>query len=110
MAAGRSGGGDGVMRRVAQALGCLGRGERRGGGLQAPGAGGGAGIELQYVWMLLDHVADQAGLALRRSREVGRVGSAGVTQVRNAQESVDQERDREQDVVIARCSREVDQS
>jgi len=50
------------------------------------------------------------GGRLRRSREVDRLRSAGVTQVRNAQESVDQDRDREQDEVIHRYSREGDQS
>jgi hypothetical protein len=47
---------------------------------------------------------------LRRSREVDRLRSAGVTQVRNARERGDQERDREQDEVIHRDSREVGQS
>ena len=47
---------------------------------------------------------------LRRSRELDRLRSAGVTQVRNARERGDQERDREQDEVIHRYSREVGQS
>jgi hypothetical protein len=49
-------------------------------------------------------------MKLRRSREVDRLRSAGVTQVRNARERGDQERDREQDEVIHRDSREVGQS
>jgi hypothetical protein len=47
--------------------------------------------------------------APRRSREVDRLCSGGVTQGRNAREGVDSERDQEGNEVIARCSRGVDQ-
>jgi hypothetical protein len=41
---------------------------------------------------------------LRRSREVDRVGSGGVTQGRNGGERPDQEQDQEWNIVIRRCS------
>jgi hypothetical protein len=43
-------------------------------------------------------------VALRRSREVDRLRLAGVTQGRNARESVDPERDQEPRVIKPRCS------
>src|SRR2546428_3802798 len=49
-------------------------------------------------------------VTLRRSREVDRLRSAGVTEVRNTRERVDQELDQERNEVIHRYSREVDHS
>jgi len=46
--------------------------------------------------------------ALRRSREVDHLCSAGVTQARNSLGRVDQERDREQNAVTDRYSRDLD--
>ena len=45
---------------------------------------------------------------LRRSREVDHLRSAGVTQARNSLGRVDQERDREQNAVVDRYSRDLD--
>jgi len=55
--------------------------------------------------------ADRAGfrrLGLRRSREVDHLRSAGVTQGRNGLRRVDQERDREENAVTDRYSRDLD--
>jgi hypothetical protein len=47
---------------------------------------------------------NEALALLRRSREVDRVGSGGVTQGRNGGERSDQEQDQEWSIVIRRCS------